>query len=282
MSLSSASARALVLALALGGCSESRYSVVLGPETALSEAAGFDLILLWPSCQQILEQGGIVDRGWIIARSQWQPGQTPPDIGEVEPGGYALIAIVRATDCTATWAGCQDVELERGGEGTLEVTLQAFGSSGCLPQEVCGGAGTCVPAPQCDNVTLGCDNDGDGWRQCLEGQNPAECDCWDEGGGVHPGAYEECDGFDNDCNGRDDDNPECAACEERCPDPVPDDCQRPNCDSDECAPVARRDGGTCAGDGGPGFCCGGECVGECDPRLLLERLDRVRRRPRVR
>jgi len=64
----------------------------------------------------------------------------------------------------------------------------------------------CVPvaAGQC------IDGDGDGYG------NPASAacsyaflDCNDGSPSTHPGAFEWCDGFDNDCNGQVDDNPEC-------------------------------------------------------------------------
>jgi len=257
--------------LLASGCGEDRYQVRMGPAEALEGAAAYDLVLLRVTCQQLQEAGGIGDRGWVVRRSQWQAGQSPPDLGEVEPGRYALVGIARGADCAAGWAGCIDVELERGRGETLEVTLQAFGGSGCLPNEICAGGGICTDRPQCDNVSIACDNDGDGYLACAEGLTPPPCDCWDEGADVHPGAEELCDGFDNDCTGVEDDNPECAACLDSCPEFDEDMCERPDCTTGECQILPRRDGAPCNAD--TQFCCGGDCVGECDPTGAPETQD---------
>lgn len=74
----------------------------------------------------------------------------------------------------------------------------------------------------CDHHDTACgDTDRDGVQACTPVQNPITdgCDCDDERTNVRPpfgtlaGAREECDGIDNDCNGRID---ESAACCEGC------------------------------------------------------------------
>ncbi|MFA5133534.1 MAG: putative metal-binding motif-containing protein [Patescibacteria group bacterium] len=84
----------------------------------------------------------------------------------------------------------------------LLVALTALFFAGCtMANGVMGGdcgdlgvkseAGTVTPTPT--------DKDGDGY--------PVEKDCNDNDATVHPGAKEVCDGKDNDCNGKTDDNP---------------------------------------------------------------------------
>jgi hypothetical protein len=275
MSSSSSRTRVVVLAclLVAGGCAEQRYKVRL--DTAgLEGAAAYEVVVLRVSCQQIADAGGIVERGWVVSeqgrevRVQWRAGESAPDLGQVEPGRYAIVGIVRGADCTVGWGGCIDKELERGGDATIVVPLQPVGGFGCLPGEVCAGEGLCGPAPQCDNVTIGCDNDGDGHRACLPEQAPP-CDCRDDIGEVFPGAEEHCDGFDNDCNGEDD-PPECAGCFDECPAFDPDRCERADCSTGECQILPRGDGADCVGESGAAVCCGGECDGACDPAVEPE------------
>lgn len=256
---------AVLVVLGLGGCGESRYRVHLDAEGGLEGTAAFELVLLRVTCQQIIDNGGAVDGGWVVARVQWRPGEDSQDIGEVEPGLYSLVAIARGADCYTIAAVCEPVRLERGGDETFDLTLGPVSGFGCLTGEICAGEGLCTPAPQCDNVTLGCDNDGDGWRVCLEGQDPTAgiCDCWDDSGEVHPGNEELCDdGLDNDCSGEENDDVACQDCETECP--AADECQRPDCTDGPCVIVDRRDGAPC-GDGGLELCCNGECGGACTP-----------------
>lgn len=257
----------LASALASAGCSEeARYKVRLTPDSALDGAGGIDLVLLRVTCAQVLEAGGIADGWWVVTRSQWRGGQPPVDIGEVRPGRYALLALVRGADCSVSWAQCVDgVELERGGGGTIDVQLQQIGGAGCLPGEICDGQGLCVPAPECDNVTVACDGDGDGHLFCLEGQSPPDCDCRDDDGSIFPGAEEHCDGTDNDCNGEND-PPECSGCFDRCAEP--DVCQHPSCPdgpAGDCFLEHDDDGTDCDGDAGSLVCCAGACEGACTP-----------------
>ncbi|HRI68311.1 MAG TPA: FG-GAP-like repeat-containing protein [Polyangium sp.] len=72
------------------------------------------------------------------------------------------------------------------------------------------------------NVTHWTDNDGDGFSEC-------ESDCNDESAASHPGAFEVCDGLDNDCDGevpaaesQDVDGDGIFGCLDVCADTVPD------------------------------------------------------------
>jgi len=80
---------------------------------------------------------------------------------------------------------------------------------GCIPiVEICGDR----VDQNCDGRDQGCgDNDGDRYDACRAGEAPPACDCDDNFANVYPGHTEECDGLDNDCNGRVDETAECCA-----------------------------------------------------------------------
>lgn len=66
---------------------------------------------------------------------------------------------------------------------------------------------SCVPrSGQCESVPRTSDEDGDGYRGALPGMRAGETgacgdDCDDTSAKAYPGATEQCDGADNDCNG---------------------------------------------------------------------------------
>jgi hypothetical protein len=87
----------------------------------------------------------------------------------------------------------------------------------CIPTiEICGDR----MDQNCDGRDMSCgDTDRDGIEACRAGQAPPACDCDDANNQVYPpfmginGGAEQCDGLDNNCNGRVD---EAAACCEGC------------------------------------------------------------------
>ena len=94
------------------------------------------------------------------------------------------------------------------------------------------------------NVDPGTDADGDGY---YAGEDEGE-DCDDDNGDIYPGAIEDCDGVDRDCDGASDDGLTRACCDtglETCSGGAWGAC------SVECAPVDGDEGGCCqtGGDG---------------------------------
>ncbi len=83
------------------------------------------------------------------------------------------------------------------------------GHGGCVPTfEICGDH----MDQNCDGHDTSCGNtDGDGYEACRPGEAPPACDCDDSNASVFPGAPEQCDGVDNDCNGRVDEAAACCA-----------------------------------------------------------------------
>jgi hypothetical protein len=87
--------------------------------------------------------------------------------------------------------------------------------AGCAGRiEICGD----FMDQNCDGRDTGCgDNDNDNIEACRAGQAPPQCDCDDANPSVYPpfmgtpGGLEQCDGLDNDCNGRVDESAECCA-----------------------------------------------------------------------
>lgn len=199
----------------LAGCGDARYSVKLTAPAGdpMDGAAAVDLVFLWHECAEIIP-GDAPPRDWVVRRAddswvreQWHVGEEPPDIGELRPGRYGVVARVRDAACTVHWAGCTMAKLERGGGGDIVVPLvAAVNIPNCGPAELCDGGGICQRAGQeCDGVSVPCDLDGDGVPECL-GPPDGACDCNDHAGNVLPGATEtpdgQCDGVDNNCNGR--------------------------------------------------------------------------------
>lgn len=83
------------------------------------------------------------------------------------------------------------------------------GSDACVPRiEICGDR----MDQNCDGRDQSCgDNDTDRFNACREGDDLTTCDCDDTQSSVYPGHPEECDGRDNDCDGRVDEVASCCA-----------------------------------------------------------------------
>lgn len=87
--------------------------------------------------------------------------------------------------------------------------VDAGAGDACVPQiEICGDR----IDQNCDGRDQGCgDNDLDRYPACREGDDLTTCDCDDDQPTAYPGRTEECDGIDNDCNGRIDEVADCCA-----------------------------------------------------------------------
>ena len=120
-----------------------------------------------------------------------------------DAGVQAPIVCVADVDC-ATGDACAPAECREGVCSPLPPTV-------CDDQNECT-ANRCDPdSGQCSFAPLTMDLDGDGHASPRPGfapGSPGSCgdDCDDRSAAAHPGGVEACDGVDNDCNGKVDDN----------------------------------------------------------------------------
>lgn len=212
------------------------------------------------------------------------------ELGEAANGTYKATKTVTSA-CHEYWflaytaSGARRVYPEKGSWGVGTCTsykgsAMAASCEECLPGDTkacgigqCAGTRSCAlgawttcngPAPStevCDGVDNNCDgklpaNESDGDD---DGHRPCEGDCDDNAATVHPGAPEQCNGRDDDCDGETDEGCACTTGESR------------PCGSDvgECVPGTQRcEAGawaSCEGDTGPvGEVCGDGLDNDCN------------------
>lgn len=139
-------AAAVLLGLLCGGCGEDgsyRIVVRFDDDAVAARTDRIELALL-PSCEDVT--GGQPPQDGA-RRLEAMPGEPPPTFGAVDEGRYGLYGrAFEEAACAVIAAGCQPVEIERGGGGELVVVLTGVAGLGCPGGSTCEG-GRCAPLP---------------------------------------------------------------------------------------------------------------------------------------
>jgi len=142
----------IALAVAVAGCDQGRYLLVVrfDPEGLADEVDRVDVAVVESCDGQPTESGG--DPVGVTRQVWVERAGAGEDLGRLDPGRYGLYGRGRSTaTCSIVAAGCTEIEVEAGGEGTLELELTAVSGPGCDPGEQCE-AGLCVApdgGPEC-------------------------------------------------------------------------------------------------------------------------------------
>lgn len=158
----------------VAGCSGGKYQVQVSFDSS-STSTGvqtIELMLLPGTCS--MYSGSTVDSSRAVSRVVLDMSTNPlPSLSGAPAGPYALYARGLQPDCTMTAAGCTDVTVKGGGNGTLSVVLMPVASTAACSASECDGEGHCtlpdagvptdsgIPVSSCDQVP----ND----TECLAG-----------------------------------------------------------------------------------------------------------------
>ncbi len=151
-----------VAALAAAGCSEGyRVLVRFDPPELVDELEWIEVALV-DDCGA--QPGGGAALVGARRRFEVRRGESPPALGEVEPGDYGVAVRGRSETCRVAAAGCSGVTLAPGERGLLVVTARPVEGPGCDPTERCQD-GACVAdggdADADADEDAGADADGD-------------------------------------------------------------------------------------------------------------------------
>ncbi len=154
----------LSLVVGLAGCGDGGYRVRLTfAEPVEPASVRFVELLVLAGCPSPADVAsgepptGTILAGVGLAQSD---AASLPAVGRLDPGAYGLYARGFDASCAAIAAGCTEIAVERGGEGTLEVVLGATAVvDACADDGVCVDGECMEPAP--DGGTDGGDGDLD-------------------------------------------------------------------------------------------------------------------------
>jgi hypothetical protein len=212
----------------LAGCSSDYELILVLPNAdARAAAAGAELTIQPAGTCPAPVTGANPDPTVVLRSLTWDIAGSPPVIGEIDPGEYALYARVRDGACLVRWAGCLPVKLERDGKERLEIPLaEVAGPTTCPNLESCQAGGQCLCSD--GRACSGTPTD----TCCADG-------CTDLGG----------------------DPRNCSACGVQCPGT---ECSAAGCHGGVCdaEPTPVPDGTPCSGGG---TCTGGVCSAVCTP-----------------
>lgn len=229
----------------------------------------------------ILEcEGGLVECGGECVDTQTDAdncGECGNSCDLANAEAYCDEGVCLVGECDPGWEDCNE-DAEDGCETDIIGDGENCGACGnACPEEE-----TCIDG-ECSTACH--DNDDDGYADEACGGT----DCDDEDDSIYPGAEEVCDGVDNDCDGREDQQPQASAsCNDddpcnglercfrgECQDGLPIDCDDGNdCTADSCDPELEcqntvEEDGTGCGDPDDNDCDNPDtCLeGVCQPNL---------------
>lgn len=213
---------AIAMACALTACAGD-YAVKIRFPRDVEDVARVEISVV-PSCDDIASPG---DPPRTTILQMTTESNERPSLGHVDSGKYGLYARAWDHDCRLVAAGCSPIEVEEGGEGTVEAILVSVNGRSCDPGRACldglceitdGGteerdsaADDSGPRPEPDAGSC-IDEDQDG--AC------ADRDCDDSDIRRSPDFREFCvDYIDNDCDDLEDFADACDVTNDRCEEP---------------------------------------------------------------
>lgn len=128
----------LLLLAAAGGCSV-EYEVRIRASDSLLEAATYAEVAIVANCLSQESTGPVTGDPHVF----YELTASAPSLGSVPAGNHGLFARFIDEECNVRAAGCQDVEIEDGGDSRLTVEMRAAGGSACRANSQCV-RGRCV------------------------------------------------------------------------------------------------------------------------------------------
>jgi hypothetical protein len=139
----------------LAGCGGGDYELQIQFETpGLAGLASVVYVWLVDVCP--LDTEWHVPPLQALESSVVRRGQPVAPLGETSEGRYAVHALARDDSCAAFAAGCEEVRLRSGDDGTIRVTLsETIANPQCEVDEVCD-QGQCWPQGSCAPIGSNC------------------------------------------------------------------------------------------------------------------------------
>ncbi|MCC7384882.1 MAG: hypothetical protein IT384_23745 [Deltaproteobacteria bacterium] len=151
-------ALSLLPLLGLAACARGEYGlrIVTGDQSVREAVLIWEVYVLSGGCSADLD-GRAPSTDRILVQQRWTRGSEPPELGDLDPGRYAIY--VRASDdhCATRWVGCADRTFEAGGTGAISVELASISGAFCVADAQCSTSCGCGAL----SCAWGCSEAGD-------------------------------------------------------------------------------------------------------------------------